>query len=202
MIKCSGTISVPAMNRLPTQAIIEEFVLKATNRVIKQEVQSTSMIAVTKPMVFVGKTDFGDYQCNIAMSLAKTVGQKPRDLAARIMDELKTEIGSGALDHSAESGTPQTPRVPVIGSMDVSGPGFINIHLSSDYLRWKLATMAVVGDNNDNASVRLGIAAVEEPERVVVDFSSPNIAKEMHVVRQTVYTCLSVCIAYVWFLLY
>ena len=62
--------------------------------------------------------------------------------------------------------------------------------------------MAAVGDNNDNASVRLGIAAVEEPERVVVDFSSPNIAKEMHVVRQTVYTCLSVCIAYVWFLLY
>jgi arginyl-tRNA synthetase len=96
---------------------------------------------------------FGDYQSNVAMSLAKPLQQKPRDIATQIVNSL--EVGDIS----------QPP--------EIAGPGFINIRLTPAYLIEQLQQI--------QASDRLGVESADPPQRVVVDFSSPNIAKEMHV---------------------
>lgn len=96
---------------------------------------------------------FGDYQANVAMALAKPLGQKPRAIAEQIVQQL---------DVSACCELPE-----------IAGPGFINLRLKPEYLVSQLRAM-LTGD-------RLGIASNANPKRVIVDFSSPNIAKEMHV---------------------
>ena len=109
---------------------------------------------LVEPMVLPGKSEFGDYQCNAALPLSKILKLKPRDIAEKLMSTLQVD--------------------DIVERMDISGPGFINIHMSSNYIKNKLLKM--VKDDT-----RLGISIVENPQRVVVDFSSPNIAKEMHV---------------------
>ena len=108
----------------------------------------------TDPLVFAA-TDpkFGDYQANVAMSLSKRLKQKPRDIAQTLVDNL--ELGE---DYEA----------PVI-----AGPGFINLTFTSSYVERRLAEL--------QQDERLGVAPVEPAQTVIVDFSSPNIAKEMHV---------------------
>lgn len=96
---------------------------------------------------------FGDYQANGAMAAAKALKTKPRDLAQLIVDNL-------ALDGIAST-------------MEIAGPGFINIHLDQHWLAKQLSEVA--------KDSRLSIAKKVVPETVVVDYSSPNLAKEMHV---------------------
>jgi arginyl-tRNA synthetase len=96
---------------------------------------------------------FGDYQANVALPLAKRLQRPPRDVAQALVDVLEV------------SDLCEPP--------EVAGPGFINLTLKPDYLeRWLRQVQS---------DPRLGMALVSRPERVVVDFSSPNIAKEMHV---------------------
>lgn len=96
---------------------------------------------------------FGDYQSNVAMSLAKRVGQSPRAIAEAIVHNLDV------------SDLCEPP--------EIAGPGFINLKLKPAYLEQKLAQIT--------ADPRLGVAKVKTPKKVVIDFSAPNIAKEMHV---------------------
>jgi arginyl-tRNA synthetase len=105
-------------------------------------------------------SDRADAQINGALPLAKRVGANPRELAQQVVD-------SGALDG-------------VASGLEVAGPGFINVTLSDAFLATQLA---VVG-----ADDRLGVPIVGEPMKVVVDYSAPNVAKEMHIghVRTTV----------------
>ncbi|MBD1843911.1 arginine--tRNA ligase [Cyanobacteria bacterium FACHB-63] len=111
-------------------------------------------LAGTDPMLVpTSNPKFGDYQANVAMSLAKRLGKQPRAIAQEITQNLQ-------IDDLCE-----TP--------EIAGPGFINLKLKPAYLQAQLSAMS--GDS------RLGIAAVKDPKKVVVDFSSPNIAKEMHV---------------------
>jgi arginyl-tRNA synthetase len=100
-----------------------------------------------------GNPRFGDYQANVAMSLAKLVGAKPRDVAQRLVDVL--QVGD------------------LCDKVEIAGPGFVNLHLSSAFLGSQ--TRAAADDP------RLGVPAAGEPETVVVDYSAPNVAKEMHV---------------------
>lgn len=96
---------------------------------------------------------FGDYQANVAMSLAKRLKDKPRAIATKIVENLN-------VDDLCE--TPQ-----------IAGPGFINLKFQTDYLQTQLK--AVYSDE------RLGVPQANPAQRIIVDFSSPNIAKEMHV---------------------
>lgn len=111
-------------------------------------------LAATDPMLVpASNPKFGDYQSNVAMSLAKPLKQKPRDIAEKIVEHLNV------------SDICQTP--------EIAGPGFINLIIKPSYLEAQLNS--IVG------FARLGVDRVENPQKIVVDFSSPNIAKEMHV---------------------
>ena len=110
--------------------------------------------ANTDPLVnATNNPKFGDYQANVALSLSKKLKQAPRAIAETIIANL--EVADIA----------QEPQI--------AGPGFINFTLKPEYLA------ALLGEIQ--GSDRLGIEPVEQAEKIVVDFSSPNIAKEMHV---------------------
>ncbi len=98
-------------------------------------------------------SDRADAQINGALPLAKQVGANPRELAQQLID-------SGALDGVATE-------------LEVAGPGFVNVTFAPEFLAVHLAEVA--GDD------RLGVAPATEVKTVVVDYSAPNVAKEMHV---------------------
>jgi arginyl-tRNA synthetase len=98
-------------------------------------------------------SQFADFQANVALSLAKRLGRPPRDVAEELARHL---------DLTGVAGPPE-----------VSGPGFINITLRKDWI----ASQAT-GQLHDP---RLGAGRPTAPQTIVVEYSSPNIAKEMHV---------------------
>ncbi|AIR62754.1 arginine--tRNA ligase [Enterobacter sp. Ap-916] len=105
------------------------------------------------------KVQFGDYQANGVMSVAKTLGMPPRQVAEKVIANLDlTGIAS---------------------KVEIAGPGFINIFLDPAFLA-KNIDEAVASD-------RVGVS-VSEPQTIVVDYSAPNVAKEMHVghIRSTI----------------
>jgi len=105
-----------------------------------------------------GGEKFGDYQSNLAMGLSKKLMQKPRDLAQKIVDALPEKAAD------------------ICEPFEIAGPGFINIRLKQS---WMADTLDAIppADKND----RLGIEPLDQPQTVVVDYSGPNIAKQMHV---------------------
>jgi arginyl-tRNA synthetase len=99
------------------------------------------------------KPEFGDYQFNGAMALSKKLGLNPREIANNILENL---------DFTG-----------VLSKAEIAGPGFINLWLNPLWIA-EQCTKALSDD-------RLGVALRENPIKVVVDYSGPNMAKQMHV---------------------
>ncbi|HIF75836.1 MAG TPA: arginine--tRNA ligase [Porticoccaceae bacterium] len=106
-------------------------------------------------VVTTSKPEFGDYQANGGMAIAKKLGSNPREFAQLVVNDLANKSD------------------PIIAKMEVAGPGFINIHLAAIALRDR--ANSVISNTGDL------IPTIPNPQRVVVDYSSPNLAKEMHV---------------------
>jgi len=113
----------------------------------------------TNPAVSLSnRPNFGDYQANGVMGAAKKLKTNPRELATKVVENLDlTGIAS---------------------KVELAGPGFINIHLDENWLAAQLNTVAQ--DANIGVTQR-GTVAGDDVQTVVVDYSAPNLAKEMHV---------------------
>ncbi|TDQ55094.1 arginine--tRNA ligase [Actinorugispora endophytica] len=97
-------------------------------------------------------SQFADYQANAALALAKRVGRKPRDVAAEIVAHLDV--------------------ADVCREVEISGPGFVNLTLREDWIAGRAQEL--------RADDRLGTPR-QEPRNIPIDYSAPNVAKEMHV---------------------
>jgi arginyl-tRNA synthetase len=97
-------------------------------------------------------SDRSDYQANGVMALAKRLGRPPRDVAEEIV---------------------QAVDLIDVASIEIAGPGFLNLALTTAFLDRQLVDLS-----HDQ---RLGVVATTTPLRVVIDYSAPNVAKEMHV---------------------
>lgn len=100
-----------------------------------------------------GKPEFGHYQVNGVMGAAKKIGSDPRALASQTLETLPEDMHN-------------------LGAFEIAGPGFINITLNPGFITDQLTIMA--------KDERLGVAE-QDSERILVDYSSPNLAKEMHI---------------------
>jgi arginyl-tRNA synthetase len=97
---------------------------------------------------------FGDYQVNGVMPLAKELKTNPKKLAEKVVEKLNVS--------------------DICESPEIAGPGFINLRLKPEFVAKNLLEI-----NKDTA--RLGVEETEKSKTIVVDFSGPNIAKQMHV---------------------
>ena len=126
---------------------------------ILSEKVSAAMVAAglpedTNPAISLSnRPQFGDYQANGVMGAAKKLKTNPRELATKVVENLDL---SGIAD-----------------KIELAGPGFINIHLSQTWLASQLNT--ITQDSH------IGVTQRSTPQTVVVDYSAPNLAKEMHV---------------------
>jgi arginyl-tRNA synthetase len=98
-------------------------------------------------------SQFADFQANVALALAKKLGRKPRDIATELVEHLDV--------------------ADVCDKVEISGPGFVNLTLRSDWIAGRAQLMH--GDE------RLSVEPTATPLTTIVEYSSPNVAKEMHV---------------------
>lgn len=120
--------------------------------------------ASTDPLI--RPSGFADFQANAAMSLSKPLRRSPRDIAGDIADRLTSAPTVAA------AGAAAVGAAKAVAKAEVSGPGFINITLADDWIAAQSAQQL--------ADPRLGVAPAEHRRRVVVDYSGPNVAKELH----------------------
>lgn len=131
---------------------------------ILSEKVSAAMVAAGLPigtnpaLSLSNRPNFGDYQANGVMGAAKKLKTNPRELATKVVAELDLD--------------------GIASKVELAGPGFINIHLDENWLAAQLNTVAQ--DAHIGVSQR-GVKAGDDQQTVVVDYSAPNLAKEMHV---------------------
>ena len=126
------------------------------NKLVYEALSVVSGVADCDPNVITAsKPEFGDYQSNGVMSVAKKTGTNPRQLANDVVKKIVADAH------------------PLIAKLEVAGPGFINIHLSDSVLMQRAVEI-----QSDTQKL---ISTTNKVDKIVVDYSSPNLAKEMHV---------------------
>ena len=126
------------------------------NQLVGEALSEVCGLADCDPNVITAsKQEFGDYQSNGVMSIAKKVGTNPRQLASDVVEKIT----------ACEN--------PLIAKLEVAGPGFINIHLCDIALMQRASEI-----QSDTQKL---IPPTDKVDKIVVDYSSPNLAKEMHV---------------------
>lgn len=123
------------------------------NHVIKEAFSKAGIDHEPLSVTDATKAEFGDFQFNGAMALSKKLGKNPREIAADILNHLDL--------------------TGVLAKAEIAGPGFLNLWLNPLWI----ATQC----ENALKDSRLGIVKRETPVKVVVDYSGPNMAKQMHV---------------------
>lgn len=98
------------------------------------------------------KPEFGDFQYNGVMAVAKKIGANPRDIASLLVKNIDSDM---------------------LSKVEVAGPGFINIHIDNNWLESQLTSIF--------KSTNFMIEKNQNPKTILVDYSGPNMAKEMHV---------------------
>jgi arginyl-tRNA synthetase len=99
------------------------------------------------------RPDLADFQSNGALAAAKAAGRNPREIAAEIVEHLKSD--------------------PTLASVEIAGPGFINLRLTGEVLAERAQAIAL--------DPRSGAPLLAEPRRIMIDYGGPNVAKPMHV---------------------
>lgn len=135
---------------------MKSLVIDLTEQAVQSLIDSGALAIQPTPPVVVTPTkdaSHGDLATNIALVMAKSAGMNPRELAQQIVEAI--------------------PENSSVSRVEIAGPGFINFFVASDHLAHGVADM--LGDP------RLGVETAQPVERVVIDYSSPNLAKEMHV---------------------
>jgi arginyl-tRNA synthetase len=123
------------------------------NQVIKEAFVQAGIAHEPMSVSEATKPEFGDYQFNGAMALSKQLRKNPREIANDILDHLDL--------------------TRLLAKAEIAGPGFINLWLNPEWLASQCETA--------RADSRLGVEKRETPIKVVVDYSGPNMAKQMHV---------------------
>ncbi len=134
--------------------------MKSTQEQLKHKLQHALVAAfgpdyaeVDPILVNASNPKFGDYQSNVSLPLSKQLKQPPRAIAQQIVEKLDV--------------------ADICQPPEVAGPGFINLKLTTQYLETELRKI--------QTDPRLGVTPTKNPQRVIIDYPSPNIAKEMHV---------------------
>ena len=134
------------------QVVIQKQVIEILKKLFsKQKVDLLPFAEITQAT----HLKFGHYQCNSAMKLAQILKKNPRLMASQIVEEWSPLKGA------------------MIEKLEIAGPGFINIFLTPSFLSKEL--MICLADD------RLGVPPLKKRQKIIVEFSSPNVAKELHV---------------------
>lgn len=123
------------------------------NNIIKEAFSKADITYEPMSVTDATKAEFGDFQFNGAMALSKKLGKNPREIATQIIENLDL--------------------TGVLAKAEIAGPGFINLWLNPSWL----ASQCEIARQDK----RLGVDKRDKPMKVVVDYSGPNMAKQMHV---------------------
>lgn len=148
--------TIAAHQNGPPKNVMKERLITLIDNALDTLIAEGTLPAEAKRPAQIDRTkdkSHGDFATNIALMLAKPAGMKPRDLAEKLIAAL--------------------PADNAVAKVEIAGPGFINFFQADDWLTGLL--------DQALADEHLGVARPAQAQTVVVDYSSPNLAKEMHV---------------------